>query len=189
MTLCRQAPAFATSLNYAKLVTAVLTMYQNQVSKTRLGSCRPAGELQLTQDLAQRSQVGSWQCSSMSSLLLSIPGHPSPPEQSGCRSGSEQCGSEEVTAGCAGRSQVRWILRPPGWAGVSSMGGWQPPCSWSAPGGRKPASAGRSRPGAWSAVGFPFLDFSPFSLLLPGERQREPQGNGFLGQWMLIRWW
>ncbi|NXI55007.1 FANCE protein, partial [Chloroceryle aenea] len=32
LTLCRQAPAFATSLNYAKLVTAVLTMYQNQVS-------------------------------------------------------------------------------------------------------------------------------------------------------------
>lgn len=32
MTLCRQAPAFATSLNYAKLVTAVLTMYQNQVT-------------------------------------------------------------------------------------------------------------------------------------------------------------
>ncbi|NWZ53238.1 FANCE protein, partial [Haliaeetus albicilla] len=32
MTLCWQAPAFATSLNYAKLVTAVLTMYQNQVS-------------------------------------------------------------------------------------------------------------------------------------------------------------
>ncbi|NWH46022.1 FANCE protein, partial [Fregata magnificens] len=32
LTLCRQAPAFATSLNYAKLVTAVLTMYQTQVS-------------------------------------------------------------------------------------------------------------------------------------------------------------
>ncbi|NXL44223.1 FANCE protein, partial [Podilymbus podiceps] len=32
LTLCRQAPAFAASLNYAKLVTAVLTMYQNQVS-------------------------------------------------------------------------------------------------------------------------------------------------------------
>ncbi|KFZ63098.1 Fanconi anemia group E protein, partial [Podiceps cristatus] len=32
LTLCRQAPAFASSLNYAKLVTAVLTMYQNQVS-------------------------------------------------------------------------------------------------------------------------------------------------------------
>ncbi|KFU96751.1 Fanconi anemia group E protein, partial [Chaetura pelagica] len=30
LTLCRQAPAFATSLNYAKLVTAVLTMYQRQ---------------------------------------------------------------------------------------------------------------------------------------------------------------
>ncbi|NXY76159.1 FANCE protein, partial [Glareola pratincola] len=32
LTLCRQAPAFATSLNYAKLVTAVLTMYQSHVS-------------------------------------------------------------------------------------------------------------------------------------------------------------
>ncbi|NXS46373.1 FANCE protein, partial [Balaeniceps rex] len=32
LTLCRQAPAFATSLNYAKLVTAVLTMYHSQVS-------------------------------------------------------------------------------------------------------------------------------------------------------------
>ncbi|NXS76488.1 FANCE protein, partial [Pandion haliaetus] len=32
LTLCRQAPAFATSLNYAKLVTAVLTLYQSQVS-------------------------------------------------------------------------------------------------------------------------------------------------------------
>ncbi|NXQ80658.1 FANCE protein, partial [Nyctibius grandis] len=32
LTLCRQAPTFATSLNYAKLVTAVLTMYQSQVS-------------------------------------------------------------------------------------------------------------------------------------------------------------
>ncbi|NXK53315.1 FANCE protein, partial [Chauna torquata] len=32
LTLCRQAPAFATSLSYAKLVTAVLTMYQGHVS-------------------------------------------------------------------------------------------------------------------------------------------------------------
>ncbi|NXK05266.1 FANCE protein, partial [Herpetotheres cachinnans] len=32
LTLCRQAPAFATSLNYAKLVTAMLSMYQSQVS-------------------------------------------------------------------------------------------------------------------------------------------------------------
>ncbi|NXV17842.1 FANCE protein, partial [Cepphus grylle] len=32
LTLCRQAPAFATSLNYARLVTAVLTTYQSQVS-------------------------------------------------------------------------------------------------------------------------------------------------------------
>ncbi|NXY20555.1 FANCE protein, partial [Atrichornis clamosus] len=32
LTLCRQAPAFATSLSYAKLVTATLTVYQSQVS-------------------------------------------------------------------------------------------------------------------------------------------------------------
>ncbi|KAK4809068.1 hypothetical protein QYF61_004004, partial [Mycteria americana] len=32
LTLCRQAPAFATSLNYAKLVTAMLAMYQSQVT-------------------------------------------------------------------------------------------------------------------------------------------------------------
>ncbi|NXU68532.1 FANCE protein, partial [Horornis vulcanius] len=32
LTLCQQAPAFATSLSFAKLVTAVLTMYQSQVS-------------------------------------------------------------------------------------------------------------------------------------------------------------
>ncbi|NXO65066.1 FANCE protein, partial [Phainopepla nitens] len=32
LTLCQQAPAFATSLNYATLVTAVLTVYQSQVS-------------------------------------------------------------------------------------------------------------------------------------------------------------
>ncbi|NXJ82879.1 FANCE protein, partial [Trogon melanurus] len=32
LTLCQQAPAFTTSLDYAKLVTAVLTMYQSQVS-------------------------------------------------------------------------------------------------------------------------------------------------------------
>ncbi|NXT22768.1 FANCE protein, partial [Syrrhaptes paradoxus] len=31
LTLCRQAPAFAASLSYAKLLTAVLTMYQSQV--------------------------------------------------------------------------------------------------------------------------------------------------------------
>ncbi|NXG43097.1 FANCE protein, partial [Psilopogon haemacephalus] len=31
LTLCRQAPALATSLNYTKLVTAVLTAYQSQV--------------------------------------------------------------------------------------------------------------------------------------------------------------
>ncbi|NXT74844.1 FANCE protein, partial [Zapornia atra] len=32
LTLCQQAPAFSTSLNYAKLVTSVLTLYQSQVS-------------------------------------------------------------------------------------------------------------------------------------------------------------
>ncbi|NWI57773.1 FANCE protein, partial [Calyptomena viridis] len=32
LTLCRQAPAFTTSLDYAKVVTAVLTVYQSQVS-------------------------------------------------------------------------------------------------------------------------------------------------------------
>ncbi|NXR38702.1 FANCE protein, partial [Zosterops hypoxanthus] len=32
LTLCQQAPAFATSLSFAKLVMAVLTMYQSQVS-------------------------------------------------------------------------------------------------------------------------------------------------------------
>uniref|UniRef100_A0A8C2U5N9 FA complementation group E n=1 Tax=Coturnix japonica TaxID=93934 RepID=A0A8C2U5N9_COTJA len=32
LTLCRQAPAFATSLSYAKLLTAVLTTYHSQVS-------------------------------------------------------------------------------------------------------------------------------------------------------------
>ncbi|KAM6236920.1 Fanconi anemia group E protein isoform 2-T2 [Porphyrio hochstetteri] len=32
LTLCQQAPAFSTSLNYAKLVTSVLTLYQSQVT-------------------------------------------------------------------------------------------------------------------------------------------------------------
>ncbi|NWS81938.1 FANCE protein, partial [Toxostoma redivivum] len=32
LTLCQQAPAFATSLSFAKLVTAVLTVHQSQVS-------------------------------------------------------------------------------------------------------------------------------------------------------------
>ncbi|XP_010224956.1 PREDICTED: Fanconi anemia group E protein [Tinamus guttatus] len=34
LALCRQAPDFAASLNYAKLVTAVLTLYQSHVSVT-----------------------------------------------------------------------------------------------------------------------------------------------------------
>ncbi|KAM9595340.1 Fanconi anemia group E protein isoform 3-T3 [Morphnus guianensis] len=42
MTLCRQAPAFATSLNYAKLVTGVLTMYQNQVTPAHQSSLAAA---------------------------------------------------------------------------------------------------------------------------------------------------
>lgn len=66
LTLCRQAPAFATSLSYAKLVTAVLTMYQSHVSNAwraaavwcflALGGGREAeglsAGLQLSQDLA-----------------------------------------------------------------------------------------------------------------------------------------
>ncbi|KAM9217206.1 Fanconi anemia group E protein isoform 3-T3 [Leptosomus discolor] len=42
LTLCRQAPAFATSLNYAKLVTAVLTMYQSQVTPAHRSSLAAA---------------------------------------------------------------------------------------------------------------------------------------------------
>uniref|UniRef100_A0A8C8E4X5 FA complementation group E n=1 Tax=Otus sunia TaxID=257818 RepID=A0A8C8E4X5_9STRI len=42
LTLCRQAPAFATSLNYAKLVTAVLTMYQSQVTSAHRRSLAAA---------------------------------------------------------------------------------------------------------------------------------------------------
>ncbi|KFO54986.1 Fanconi anemia group E protein, partial [Corvus brachyrhynchos] len=38
LTLCQQAPAFATSLNYAKLVTAVLTAYQSQVTPAHRSS-------------------------------------------------------------------------------------------------------------------------------------------------------
>lgn len=41
LTLCQQAPAFATSLGFAKLVTAVLTVYQSQVSQARLSSAAP----------------------------------------------------------------------------------------------------------------------------------------------------
>ncbi|XP_053943798.1 Fanconi anemia group E protein isoform X2 [Cuculus canorus] len=42
LMLCRQAPAFATSLNYAKLVTAVLTMYQSQVTPAHRSSVAAA---------------------------------------------------------------------------------------------------------------------------------------------------
>ncbi|XP_014165781.1 Fanconi anemia group E protein [Geospiza fortis] len=38
LTLCQQAPAFATSLNFARLVTAVLTAYQSQVSPAHRSS-------------------------------------------------------------------------------------------------------------------------------------------------------
>ncbi|KAL9824437.1 Fanconi anemia group E protein isoform 1-T4 [Geothlypis trichas] len=38
LTLCQQAPAFATSLNFARLVTAVLTVYQSQVSPAHRSS-------------------------------------------------------------------------------------------------------------------------------------------------------
>ncbi|KAF4800505.1 Fanconi anemia complementation group E [Turdus rufiventris] len=38
LTLCQQAPAFATSLGFAKLVTAVLTAYQSQVSPAQRSS-------------------------------------------------------------------------------------------------------------------------------------------------------
>lgn len=51
LTLCRQAPAFAASLSYAKLVTAVLTTYSSQVSAALQplalnGSLSPRGALQ-----------------------------------------------------------------------------------------------------------------------------------------------
>ncbi|XP_027584270.1 Fanconi anemia group E protein [Pipra filicauda] len=42
LTLCRQASAFATSLDYAKLVTAMLTMYQSQVTPTHRSSLAAA---------------------------------------------------------------------------------------------------------------------------------------------------
>ncbi|KAM3658803.1 Fanconi anemia group E protein [Ammospiza maritima maritima] len=38
LTLCQQAPAFAMSLNFARLVTAVLTVYQSQVSPAHRSS-------------------------------------------------------------------------------------------------------------------------------------------------------
>ncbi|XP_058711952.1 Fanconi anemia group E protein isoform X2 [Poecile atricapillus] len=38
LTLCQQAPAFATSLSFAKLVTAVLTVYQSQVTPAHRSS-------------------------------------------------------------------------------------------------------------------------------------------------------
>lgn len=47
LTLCQQAPAFATSLNFAKLVMAMLTMYQSQVSRARLSSWDPTQSSQV----------------------------------------------------------------------------------------------------------------------------------------------
>jgi len=160
LTLCRHAPAFAASLSYAKLLTAVLTMYQSQV-RAGLG---PADEPE------------SWQpgCSwprAPSILLVSISGHPSPPEPAGCRSGAEQRGSEEIAAGCAGRSQVRWMLRPPGWAGVSPVGDDGRLC----PPGLPEAMA--ASPGQVSL-------FLISLFFLPGERRRERRGDGFLGRQM-----
>lgn len=61
LTLCQQAPAFTTSLSFAKLVTAVLTVCQSQVSEARLSSCSSWGS-------PQSSQVGSWQGSALSSF-------------------------------------------------------------------------------------------------------------------------
>uniref|UniRef100_A0A8C3Y860 FA complementation group E n=1 Tax=Catharus ustulatus TaxID=91951 RepID=A0A8C3Y860_CATUS len=63
LTLCQQAPAFATSLGFAKLVTAVLTVYQSQVSQASLSSCS-------SWDPAQRSQVSSWQGRALSWCCL-----------------------------------------------------------------------------------------------------------------------
>ncbi|KAJ7421002.1 Fanconi anemia group E protein [Willisornis vidua] len=42
LTLCQQAPAFAASLNYAKLVTAILTVYQSQVTPAHRSSLAAA---------------------------------------------------------------------------------------------------------------------------------------------------
>ncbi|KFP85442.1 Fanconi anemia group E protein, partial [Apaloderma vittatum] len=42
LTLCRQAPAFTTSLDYAKLVTALLTVYQSQVTPAHRSSLAAA---------------------------------------------------------------------------------------------------------------------------------------------------
>uniref|UniRef100_A0A8C5JP94 FA complementation group E n=1 Tax=Junco hyemalis TaxID=40217 RepID=A0A8C5JP94_JUNHY len=44
LTLCQQAPAFASSLNFARLVTAVLTVYQSQVSPARAVPAAPGAQ-------------------------------------------------------------------------------------------------------------------------------------------------
>lgn len=62
------------------------------------------------------------------------------------------------------------LLVCPGWWETTEC--WQKPCR--------------------STVGgeFPFSSFlSSFSILLPGEHQRGPQGDGFLGWKMHVRWW
>ncbi|KAM6295225.1 Fanconi anemia group E protein [Aegotheles albertisi] len=54
LTLCRQAPAFATSPNYAKLVTSVLTMYQSQVTaahRSRLAAALDRSNVALKKSL------------------------------------------------------------------------------------------------------------------------------------------
>lgn len=42
LTLCQQAPAFATSLSYARLVTAVLSVCQSQVTPAHRSSLAAA---------------------------------------------------------------------------------------------------------------------------------------------------
>lgn len=160
LTLCRQAPAFAASLNYAKLVMAVLTMYQSQV---RPGPCRSAVSrwlgLPRTLDLARGSQVGSWQGRI---LFLSIPGHSSPPEPSGYRSGLQQRGSKEIAAGCAGRREVRrtWMLCCPR-AGVSLVGTAASTLRVCA---GEPPRAGKKLCQSAADGGFPFSRFLSFPL-------------------------
>ncbi|KFZ46389.1 Fanconi anemia group E protein, partial [Antrostomus carolinensis] len=54
LTLCQQVPAFSTSLNYAKLVTAVLTMYQSQVTpahRSRLAAALDQSNVALKKSL------------------------------------------------------------------------------------------------------------------------------------------
>lgn len=59
------------------------------------------------------------------------------------------------------------------------------PCSWAAPGGGKQTSTHTKAVLSMVPVGFLSLTFSR-SLLYPGEHQREPQSDGFLGQSLLL---